>query len=91
MFRESLNSSYPNLELVINLPLIEIYLGMGALTTEQKINLAKKITDLVVKEAKQPRQYTWIMFHELPGENWVIGGLTLPELKAKLKEEMESK
>lgn len=76
---------------MVSLPLIEIYLSKGVLTAKQKADLAKKITDVIVKEAKQPRQYTWVVIHELPEENWIIGGLTLPELKAKLKEEMERK
>ena len=76
---------------MVTLPLIEIYLGKGVLNAKQKADLAKKITNLIVKEAKQPMQYTWVIIHELPEENWIIGGLTLSELKAKLKEEMKRK
>jgi 4-oxalocrotonate tautomerase family enzyme len=68
------------------LPLIEMYFGKGALTAEQKADLSRKITDLVVKEAKQPQHYTWVIVHEVPEDNWMVGGLTLPELKAMLRE-----
>ena len=68
----------------IDLPLIEMYFGKGALTDEQKADLCRKITDLVVKEAKQPQHYTWVIVHEVPLENWMVDRLTLPELKAKL-------
>jgi len=40
---------------VVTLPLIKVYLGKGVLNTKQKVDLARKITDLVVKEAKQPK------------------------------------
>ncbi|MEM3626667.1 MAG: tautomerase family protein [Candidatus Bathyarchaeia archaeon] len=69
------------------MPLIEMYFGKGALTGEQKAELSRKVTDLIVKEAKQPRHYTWVMIHEVPVENWMVDGLTLPELKAKLQAE----
>jgi 4-oxalocrotonate tautomerase family enzyme len=69
------------------MPLIEITFAAGALTPEQKTSLAKKITDLVVQEAKQPKDYTWVVIHEEPVENWLAGGLTIPEIKAKLAQE----
>jgi len=68
------------------LPLVEMYFGKGALTDEQKAELSRKVTDLVVREAKQPQQYTWVIIHEVPMENWMVDRLTLPELRAKLME-----
>jgi 4-oxalocrotonate tautomerase family enzyme len=65
-------------------PLVEMYFGKGALTDEQKANLSRKVTDLVVTEAKQPQHYTWVIIHEVPVENWMVDRLSLPELKAKL-------
>ena len=64
-----------------------MYFGKGALTNEQKAELSRKITDLIVKEANQPQQYTWVIIHEVSPENWMVDRLTLPELKAKLKAE----
>ena len=66
------------------LPLIEISIGEGVLSAEKKVRLARIITETVVKEAKQPKEYTWVVFHEVPIENWIIGGLTIPEIKAKM-------
>jgi len=68
------------------MPLVEMYFGKGALSDEQKANLSRKVTDLLVKEAKQPQHYTWVIIHEVPSENWMVDRLTLPELKAKLAE-----
>jgi 4-oxalocrotonate tautomerase family enzyme len=69
------------------MPLIEMYFGKGELSDEQKTGLCRKVTDLVVKEAKVPQHLTWVIVHELPGENWMIDRLTVPELLAKLKSE----
>jgi len=72
---------------MISLPLVEMYFGKGALTAEQKADLSRKVTDLIVKEAKQPQHYTWVIIHGVPVENWMVDRLTLPELKAKLMAE----
>lgn len=71
------------------MPLVEMYFGKGSLTDEQKADLSRKVTDLIVKEAKQPQHYTWVIIHEVPVENWMVDRLTLPELKAKLMAERE--
>ncbi|MEM2875561.1 MAG: tautomerase family protein [Candidatus Bathyarchaeia archaeon] len=64
--------------------LVMMSFGKGALTDEQKAELSRKVTDLIVKEAKQPQHYTWVIIDEIPPENWMVDRLTLPELKAKL-------
>jgi 4-oxalocrotonate tautomerase family enzyme len=69
------------------LPLIEMYFGKGAWTEEQKSEICRKVTDLIVKETKQPQHYTWIIIHEVPAENWMVDRPTLPELKTKLQTE----
>jgi 4-oxalocrotonate tautomerase family enzyme len=69
------------------LPLVEMYFGKGALTDEQKAELSRKVTDVIVKEAKQPQHYTWVIIHEVPSVNWMVDRLTLPELKKKLQAE----
>lgn len=72
---------------MICLPLVEIYFSKGALTDSEKAELSRKVTDLIVKEARQPQHYTWVIIHEVPAENWMVDRLTLPELKAKLTAE----
>ena len=71
------------------MPLIEMYFGKGALTEEQKAELSRKVTDVIVQDAKQPQHYTWVIIHEVPVENWMIDRLTLPELRTKLASEKE--
>ena len=69
------------------MPLVEMCFGKGALTDEQKVDLSRKVTDLIVKEAKQPQQHTWVIIHEIPMENWMLDRLTLPEFKTRMKAE----
>ena len=69
------------------MPLVEMYFGKGALSDQQKADLSRKVTDLLVQEAKQPKHYTRVIIHEVPSENWMVDRLTLPELKAKLAAE----
>jgi 4-oxalocrotonate tautomerase family enzyme len=69
------------------MPLVEMCFAEGELTNEQKADLSRKVTDLLVKEAKVPQHYTWVIIHELPEANWMIDRLTLPELFAELKAE----
>lgn len=64
-----------------------MYFGKGSIIDDQKAELSRKITDLVVKEAKQPQRYTWVVIHDVPAENWMVDRLTLLELKAKRVQE----
>lgn len=69
------------------MPLIMMFFGKVALSDEQKTDLSKKVTDLIVKESKQPKEGTWVIINEVPAENWLLGGLTISEFKAKLMSE----
>ena len=39
---------------MMDMPLVEMYFGTGAQTDDQKADLSRKVTDLIVKEARQP-------------------------------------
>ena len=69
------------------MPLVMVYLGKGVLSAEQRAELSRKITDVMVEVARQPQHYTWVIVHEVPEENWMVDRLTVPELKAKLRAE----
>jgi 4-oxalocrotonate tautomerase family enzyme len=64
--------------------LVGMYFGKGALSDQQKAGLSRKVTDLLVQEAKQPQHYTRVIIHEVPSENWMVDRLTLLKLNAKL-------
>jgi Uncharacterized protein, 4-oxalocrotonate tautomerase homolog len=66
------------------MPLVKVYVDKGSMSSKQRIELARKITDLMVKETGMPQQYMWVMMHEIPEEDWVVDRLTVAELKKKL-------
>ena len=70
--------------LEVSMPLVKVYLDKGSQSAQQRAELARKITDLIVKETGMPQQYTWVMIHEVPEEDWIVDRLTVTELKTKL-------
>ena len=40
------------------LPLVMVYLGKGVLSAEQRAELSRKITGVMVEVARQPQHYT---------------------------------
>lgn len=49
----------------------------GTLTREQKQKIAAEITATLERVANKPRSYTYIVFDEVPDENWAIAGKLL--------------
>ena len=66
------------------MPFVNIRTYKGALSMEEKKELQNKITDLLVEyEGKgNPdfRKLVWVMLEEEEPDNWMIGGITIPEL-----------
>jgi len=61
------------------MPILRVCLWAGR-TKEQKAELAKALTDTMVKVAKVPPEAVTIMFEELPKENWASKGVLHSEL-----------
>jgi len=49
----------------------------GKLTKEQKNQIAKDITDSLKRVADKPEAATYVVFDEVPRENWAKAGVTL--------------
>ena len=49
----------------------------GALSREQKERISQDITDSLEKHAGKPPKDTYIVFDEVPGQNWAVGGKLL--------------
>ncbi|ACL17777.1 tautomerase family protein [Methanosphaerula palustris] len=62
------------------MPFVKIEHVAGEFSAEQRADLGREITDLVAKAAGVPPTLVWIVFHEIPAENWMIGRKTIPEL-----------
>jgi phenylpyruvate tautomerase PptA (4-oxalocrotonate tautomerase family) len=59
------------------------------MSSAQRIDRARKMTDLVVKETGMPQHYIWVMVHEIPEEDGIVDRLTVTELKQKLAKEQQ--
>ena len=60
------------------MPYVNIKLA-GSVTREQKKEIAKEITETLQKHAHKPPSYTYIVFEEVPYEDWAIAGKLLDE------------
>ena len=45
----------------------------GSLTKEQREKIAGEFADTLEKVAKKPKNVTYIVFEEVPKENWAVG------------------
>lgn len=52
---------------------------VGTLSREQKQKIAEEITDTLERIAHKPKSITHVVFDELPGENWAVGGKLLDD------------
>ena len=50
-------------------------------THEQKMKIAKAITDVVAKTLDISPDYVWIFFDDIPKEDWTVGGVPGSEMR----------
>ena len=68
------------------MPYISIEHVADEFSAAQRVDLGRKITDLIAAAAGVPPELVWISFHEIPAENWMIGRKTIAELIAAMSE-----
>ncbi|MFQ6136711.1 MAG: 4-oxalocrotonate tautomerase family protein [Candidatus Hydrothermarchaeales archaeon] len=56
------------------MPFVKVMMWKGR-TKEQKADLARAITEAVVKIAKTTPEHTTVVFEDVPKENWAIAGV----------------
>ena len=61
------------------MPVLRVSMWSGR-TKEKKSEIAKALTDTMVKVAEVPPQAVTILFEELPKENWATDGKLHTEL-----------
>jgi len=67
------------------MPYVKIEITDGA-TTEQKLELYKGVTDLLVKVLNKKPEYTFIVIEEVEGENWGHKGTSVALLRKAERE-----
>jgi 4-oxalocrotonate tautomerase len=60
------------------MPLVQITLLAGR-TTEQKRRIAERITDVMVEEAKTPRDGVVVTFVDVPTDSYARGGVLMKD------------
>lgn len=70
------------------MPLVQISIPAGSLSSEQKSLMVAKVTDACVEAEGVPavRQFTWVHINEVPDGGWGMAGraLTLEQMRASL-------
>jgi 4-oxalocrotonate tautomerase family enzyme len=67
-------------------PLVEISIGEGGFTDEEKIQFTKAINASIAEffqEVKGVKPHIWIIIREEAADNWLINGETLTEVRKK--------
>ena len=67
------------------MPLVQISVPAGSLSTEQKAAMIEKVTQAVVEAEGRPvKAYTWVHVNEVPDGGWGMAGqaLTLAQMSA---------
>ena len=54
------------------MPYINLKL-VGKLTDKQKDEIAKQFSDTLQNVANKPKEHTYLVIDEVPGENWAVG------------------
>ncbi len=66
------------------MPFVNVRTYKGALSADEKKELQKRITDLMVEfEGKGNREFgklVWVMIEEEEPENWMLGGTSVKEM-----------
>jgi len=68
------------------MPLVEITVMQGALTSAEKLRLTRAVQKALEEEYKKIKGRTpksWVIVREADGESLLIDGLTVAEIRAK--------
>lgn len=71
------------------MPLIEITVSRGTLTSEEKLRLTLAVQKALVEEYEAIKgriPKTWVLVRDLDRESLLIDGMTIAELRAKVKD-----
>jgi 4-oxalocrotonate tautomerase len=60
------------------MPIVRITLAEGR-TAEQKKALAREVTDSVVRHCNIGAEHVYVLFDDVPPDEWLVGGATITE------------
>ena len=50
---------------------------------QQKDEISKRVTDAISEVLQLPKDDTWVVFEDIPAEDWYVGSTTVAELRKK--------
>jgi phenylpyruvate tautomerase PptA (4-oxalocrotonate tautomerase family) len=75
---------------VISMPIVEISVGQGAFSPEERTNLGKAINEKVIEyyqKTKGSKPHVWVIVREEPPDNWIIEGESLTEYRKRMQQQ----
>ena len=70
------------------MPYVNIKVTREGVTAQQKAQLIKGVTDLLVEVLDKSPQTTYVIVEEVELENWGIGGLPVTEYRARIQDDL---
>ena len=68
------------------MPLIEVCVVENELSPEQKVEIANEMSASLMKAIPRlSKESISVIFYESPGEDWIVGGVTVKELIERAK------
>lgn len=62
------------------MPIVRVTLASGR-TPEQKKAAAQEITQVLVDKLDAHASHVYVLFEDIPGDDWTVGGETITERK----------
>ena len=66
------------------MPFVNIRLIEGR-SQQQKDEISKRVNDAISEVLQLPKDDTWIVYEDIPAEDWYVGSTTVAELRKKTK------
>jgi len=67
------------------MPIVRVTMATGR-TSAQKKAAALEITDTIVRHCGAHADHVYVLFNDVPADDWTVGGETITERKAKRDE-----
>lgn len=64
------------------MPIVRVTMATGR-TSAQKKAAAIEITDTIVRHCGGHAEHVYVLFDDVPADDWTVGGETITERKAK--------
>jgi 4-oxalocrotonate tautomerase len=64
------------------MPFVSIRLIEGR-SQQQKDEISKRVTDAISEVLRLPKDDTWVVFEDIPAEDWYVGSTTVAALRKK--------